>query len=256
MVGVGLAFSVFSCSASKPAPADDPILGGGISYPFVDESKPLGYDQPAEKLVIRSSAGDREYAVEIPGAARDFDVEVPLGELTPHSDYGAPTGRPKSGGGRSPNPVTTDREVVAALPRLDKARPTDTAIMDGAFGVGPAEGPRQSPSYTLGLARVGEHYKRRSWEHALIEINDLLAYYPTSAQLHKMKGTVLVKMRSLALAELAWIRALELTPEDKALRAALDRLQKRIVALGHTPQGNIDIPKAVGTPEVKKEAWP
>src|SRR5262245_33305874 len=53
-------------------------LSGAIAYPFVDETATLGTTPPDDRFVIRSVVGDREYAIEIPGAARDYDVQVPL----------------------------------------------------------------------------------------------------------------------------------------------------------------------------------
>lgn len=209
---------------SRDEAADDAGLSGEIAYPFVDETRPLGRNGPDERFIIRSAVGDREYAIEIPGAARDFDVQVPLADLGEATSSGKT--RPKS----LPSPVTTDAELKAALPSLETARPTDTALLDGAFGTAPAGGPSQAPSYTMGLARVNDYFKERNLEYCLIEINALLAFYPTSSKLLKMKGTVLLKMRNYPLAELAWIKALELQPTDKALRRSLQRLQQKVAA--------------------------
>jgi len=231
------------------------IENGTIAYPFVDENKPLGLNGPGEPFVIKSSVGNREYSIEIPGEARDFDVEVPLAQL------GAQDEDPLLGGKPSglANPIATDKEMVAALPRLDKSRPTDTAMLDGAFGVGNAGGPRQAPSYMLGIAKVNELYKRRQYEFALVELNQMIAFYPNSPQLHKMKGTVLIKMRNLPLAELAWIKALQLTPQDKGLQNGLAKLQKRLIAAGMAPQGmsldqQYSIPAPVGTQPLTPES--
>ncbi len=236
-----------SCISSPSAPdREDEVLNGTIAYPFVDENESMGKNGPEDKFIIRSAVGNREYTIEIPGAARDYDVQVPLADIG-ETDGDVTAGRrPKS----LANPVQTDKEMVAALPRLDKNRPTDTAILDSAFGVGGADGPKQSPSYTLGMAKVNEYYKRRQFEYALVEINNMLAFYPNSPKMHKMKGTILLKMRNLPLAELAWIKALELDPTDRVVRQALDKLQKRIVQSGKavTPGTPLDQPPEVITP--------
>lgn len=226
----------------------DPILHGTIQYPFVDETRPLGLNIPEQKFVIRSAIGNKEYAIEIPGEARDYDVQVPLADLGSAYDQDV-LGNPKS----LANPAMTDAEITANLPRLERERPTDTAMMDAAFGVGNADGPEQAPSYTLGMAKINRHYKDRQYEYALIELNSLIAFYPNSPKLHKMKGTVLLKMRNLPLAELAWIKALELEPKDRSLRNALTKLQRRIIATGKAPASlpidqNLEIPAPVGTP--------
>ncbi len=252
-----LAVGAASSCSTTPSASDDPAdaLNGEISYPFVDEAQSLGKNGPEEKFIIRSAVGDHEYTIEIPGAARDYDVQIPLGDLG-EADGDVIAGRkPK----QLASPVTTDKEMVAALPRLDRSRATDSALMDSAFGVGGTDGPKQSPSYTLGLAKVGDFYKRRQYEYALVEVNNMLAFYPNSPQLHKMKGTVLIKMRNLPLAELAWIKALELDPADRVVRAALARLQKRIVQTGQSAQSPQTVnqpafvPTPVGTAPAQKE---
>lgn len=238
-----------SITASDPT-EDDGGLSGTIAYPFVDETNPLGKNGPEEKFVIRSAVGDREYAIEIPGGARDFDVQVPLADLGEATGEGGLSGRrtPKN----LPSPVTTDQEMKSTLPSLDRNRPTDTALLDGAFGAAPAKGPAQAPSYTLGVARVNDYFKNHDYEYCLIELNSLLAFYPTSPKLLKMKGTVLLRMRNPALAELAWIKALELAPSDRALRHALERLQKR--GRQATEQSAQEkIPQPVFTQPVAKE---
>lgn len=243
-----------SVSGSNPDSDADDLLSGTIAYPFVDETKSIGEDRATDdRFIIRSAVGNREYTIEIPGAARDYDVQVPLADIG-ESDQDVLSGaKPKELG----SPVATDKEVVSALPRLERDRATDTALMDSAFGAGGANGPRQAPSYTLGMAKVNELYKRRQYEFALVELNNIIAFYPNSPQLHKMKGTVLIKMRNLPLAELAWIKALELNPRDKSVRVGLERLQRRIIQTGSNPAGidplNETIPKPVGSTEAAKE---
>lgn len=238
---------ISACSTSEKE--FDPIAHGSIDYPFVSQTHPLGLNGPEEKFVIRSAVGNREYTIEIPGAARDYDVHVPLAEIDKSSSTAANQEDEVS------NPVATDAEIVSALPQLKNSRPNETSVMDGAFGVSDAEGSQQAPSYTLGISKINKYYKARKYEYALIEINNLLVFYPNSAKLLKMKGTILVKMRNFELAELAWIKAIEINPRDKALRSAVARLQKRIISSRNTNnqlsqnQGepNLDIPTPVGT---------
>lgn len=245
-----------SCSGTRGTDESfDPIVNGTIQYPFVDETGPLGLNVPEEKFIIRSAIGNKEYTIEIPGGARDFDVQVPLADLGSPDDFDPIAGRRPHD---LPNPVSTDAEAVATFPRLENERPTDTAMMDAAFGVGTAEGPIQAPSYTLGMAKINRYYKDRQFEYALIELNSLISFYPNSPKLYKMKGTVLIKIRNMALAELAWIKALELEPKDRSLRVALSKLQKRIIASGNAPKSlpldqNLQIPAPVGTVPSAKE---
>src|SRR4051794_22782828 len=86
---LAVSFSLLGACASSGAEdregsVADEIRNGNIAYPFVDETESLGRereDQDKERFIIRSAVGDHEYSVEIPGAARDFDVQVPLGDL-------------------------------------------------------------------------------------------------------------------------------------------------------------------------------
>ncbi len=244
---------VASSCASDGVDPNEAIMHGTIQYPF-SSTDPIGLNREQEKFVIRSAVGGSEYTIEIPGGARDFDVEVPLAAIHGGENNNLLGGRPKD----LATPNATDKELVNALPSLARKRPTDTAMMDGAFGVGEHNGPRQAPSYSLGISKATKYYKKRQFEYALIEINNMLAFYPNSPKLLKMKGTCLIKMRNLQLAELAWIKALELTPRDKTLRRGVERLQKRIIAVGKTSQGislekPYNVPTPVGTPSRNTE---
>ena len=216
----------------------DDILHGTIAYPFVDD-RPIGINARKEKFVVRSIVGGSEYVVEIPGAGDDYDIEVPFaaeGKL----------GGSLSRSSRIANPTVTDREMANAFPNPTQHEQVSSTLVDKAFGVGPSGGIKQSPSYTLGIARISELYRDRKHEYALIEINHMLSFYPTSPRLHKMKGTVLLKMGDLVLAERAWVKALELTPNDQQLDASLVRLRKRIALLRTNTGG--DSPRTVAEP--------
>ena len=221
--------AVLACGCTTGSgSAEDPyndILHGTIAYPFAAPNESLGSNKPEEKFIIRSAVGNREYAIEIPGGARDFNVEVPLAQIDTAEGSWSADSRHVA------NPAQTDRELVASLPNIETTNPHDTALLDGAFGVGNREGPDQAPSYAIGISKINQHYKAREYEYALIEINTLLTFYPTSTKLLKMKGTVLVKMHNYALAEKSWTKALELTPGDKSLRQGLEQLQRRLT--GH-----------------------
>jgi tetratricopeptide (TPR) repeat protein len=202
------------------------ITEGSISYPFIADTKPLGRAREKKPFVIRSAVGTSEYSVEIPDDASRYDIQIPLAELAPK---GASTSQ-VSPDQKSMNAGTTDKELVADLPALSKNKPNETALMDAAFGVGSAEGPIQSPSYSLGIAKVNQHFKDRNFELALVELNNLLAFYPNSPKLLKMKGTLLLKTGNRNLAMQAWQRALDLAPNDGALRRSINRLNERLIA--------------------------
>ncbi|MGE0173607.1 MAG: hypothetical protein AB7T49_12495 [Oligoflexales bacterium] len=188
-----------------------------ITYPFAQPATPLGTEDPDDKFIIRTMAGNTEYVVEIPRAGENYDIEVPIAEL---KGDGIPT--------KVKNPYKTDKELVSNMPKVSGQTEAELALLNKAFGVGEKDGPKQAPSYIMGIAKINTNYKEHNFEYALIEINNLLTFYPTSQKLYKMKGTVLIKMGNLELAEKAWLRAAELDPTDGVVRKGIDRIRKQI----------------------------
>lgn len=212
---LGLLIFVFGCSS-----ADDPyerIVKGTISYPFYKPTRSIGKSGEEKKFVIRTVTGNTEYIVEIPGGGRDYDIEVPIAEIKGDE--------PKE---KIKNPQIGDRELVTNMPKMSLTTQEERAVMDKAFGVGEDGGPRQAPSYLLGLHKINKLYRAGNYEHALIKIVNLQAYYPTSIKLLKMKGTILIKLGNLKLAEKAWVRASELSPQDPVIKKGLKRLRYKI----------------------------
>lgn len=199
----------------------DPILHGTISYPFV-KSNPLGVNGKQERFIIRSISNGTEYVIEIPDAGEDYDIEIPMATLSQNGGIG-----PSIPKGLSPA-AGTDREITSSLPDMAKESPEKAALLDKAFGVGSENGPGQSPSYTLGLAKITKLFHKKQFEYALIEVNHLLSFFPQSPRLHKMKGTIYVKLHNFPLALKAWTRARDLLPNDKLLRAGIQRLEQKI----------------------------
>ncbi len=214
----------FGCASSKTSRPT--ITEGSISYPFIADTKPLGRAREKKPLVIRSASGTSEYSVEIPDDASRYDIQIPLAELTPKGAVASQIGHEQ----KIMNAGTTDKELIADLPALSKSKPSDTAMLDAAFGVGSPEGPIQSPSYSLGIAKVNQHFKDRNFELALVELNNILAFYPNSPKLLKMKGTLLLKTGNRNLAMQAWQRALDLAPNDRPLKRSIERLSDRLAA--------------------------
>lgn len=213
--------AISGCQSSTDV-EDDPIyqkVNSPIDNPFTATSA-LGRDAKAENFIIKTSVGNTVYSVEIPHGGQDYDIVVPLAKLdvngSPGSNY------------KDSDAVITDQELVSSLPTLENKKSKQTAMLDKAFGVGKTEGVKQPPSYTLKLVKIKDLYKAKKYEQSLIEINQLLSYYPTSSQLHKMKGSVFLKLRQLDLAETSWQRAIELKPNDTTLRRGLAQLQRKI----------------------------
>ncbi len=192
------------------------LVEGQISYPFADQTRPIGRDASGERFVIRSVKGGAEYIVEIPHGAEDYDISIPMTSM--------PVDEGKI---KVQNPQLTDRELLSTMPGPNQDQERDRSLLEDAMGVGTPDGPEQGPRYSLGLAKIMELYKKRDYEYALIEVNQLLSYYPNAARLYKMKGTILLKTGDLQLAEKAWIRASELDPNDRAIQKGIERLRKR-----------------------------
>lgn len=223
---------------------------GRIAYPFVKSAGTIGNDVAKDPFVIRSSSGGTEYAVEIPSGGDRYDIEVPLAQLNP--PYLQESGALGIIGSRAPNPVSTDREILASLPSMESATPKEAALLNRTLQAGDVDGPRQSPSYTMGIARANQYYKDRKFELALIEVNNLLAFYPTSSKLHKMKGTLHLKSGDESLALRSWQRAKDLDPSDTKLHRSSQRLQERLLAT----QPSRTISPAVANPKPTSQSSP
>lgn len=201
--------------------AYDEIVRGTIAYPFYNKDAPLGRTPPstsADRFVIRTISGSTEYVVEIPHAGRDYDVEVPIARSSSDSSRKY----------RIKNAQMTDRELVSSMPKVSQATEQERMLLDKAFGVGEKGGPKQSPSYSLGINKINELYRKGKFEFALIEINNLMTFYPTSVKLYKMKGSVLIKLGNYKLAEKAWTRASDLSPNDPVIKKGIARLKRQI----------------------------
>lgn len=209
-----------ACSSSDQQSEIEKILYGQIQYPFA-QTQPIGRNQPKEKFVIRTSVGNTEYVIEIPNSGQDYNIEIPLASL----EQGAIGGPARPRGLAKPN--ITDKEMIAALPRMQNMGGGNSQMMDKAFGLESRDAKPGAPSYSLGLAKVRKLFSEKNFEYALIEANQMLAYYPTSGKLHKMKGSIYFRLNNLELAEKAWVRALEINPKDRRLQKGLERLREK-----------------------------
>lgn len=214
----------YACQSSQDSNLDsyEAMVQGTISYPFYLDTDPIGQNGNQHKFVIKTISGGTEYIVEIPEAAADYEVTVPLASL----DKGDSSQNRDIENAR--NVQLTDRELVGQFPKLDAATEEERILLDKAFGVSEEGGPRQAPSYTIGLAKLNQLYRKTDYELALVEVNNLLAFYPTSSRLYKMKGSILIKLGNLRLAEKSWIRASELAPDDPVVQRGITNLRQRI----------------------------
>ena len=237
------------CKTSSDSYAD---LGASapITYPFFEADQPLGKDKADDRFVIRTISGPTEYVVEIPQAAMDYDVEVPVASAAPGAERITHT----------KNPQITDRELVASMPKLDEKAREDQALTDKIIGVNSRGGPSQSPSYVMNIEKINQLYRDNDFEYALVEINNLLAFYPTDTKLYKMKGTILFKLGNYQLAEKAWLRASHLAPDDAVVRKGLEYLRrimernKRLTASESIPMPGTAVGSPLPPPGLSREA--
>lgn len=219
MLAAAAASLLPACQQTRDPYAE--LAAGQISYPFTEKTEKIGKDPARDRFVIRSVRGDSEYIVEIPDGGDDYDIAVPMQGLGGGAGGAASKKDPK-------NPQITDRELLSAMPKPDYEQERERAMLEDALGLGSSESQEQGPSYSLGLAKVVEYFKSRQYEYALIEVNQLLAYYPNAARLYKMKGTILLKTGELSLAEKAWVRAAELDPKDRGIVRGIERIRRRL----------------------------
>ena len=215
--------ALYNCANS---PAEDAIeelqmLSGTITYPFVKTS-PLGVNQPEEKFIIKTVVGEKQYIIEIPKAGREYDIEIPI------AAFDDITGGASTKEAELSSPHLTDAELTNNMPQMKNSSPKKTTILNKAFGTSPASQSKEDPSFIIGISKINQFFVNKKFSYCLIEINYLLSHYPNSILLHKKKGTVLIKLGKHKLAVKAWQKALELSPNDKRLKVALDSLRKRI----------------------------
>lgn len=123
------------------------------------------------------------------------------------------------------NARRTDQEVVGATRATDDTLGRDLGDIDRKLKVTPEENSGQAPSFTLGIQKVKELFKEKLFEDALIETNEMLRFYPKSAQVLLMKGTLHQRLGQVDLALSSYKRAYEYEPSRKLL-AQIESLQR------------------------------
>lgn len=215
---IGLALS--SCASPSYDDAEEVLTPGTISFPFSYQPEAIGREGPhGNKLVVKSIAGKSEYVIELPDEGDNYAIEVPT------ATFSAPAANPAAA---FKNPSATDRELVNQMPELTPGTYQQRQQLEQGLGLSEKGGPGQSPSYIAGLAEINDLYRKRELELALVKANNLIIHYPNSGKLHKMKGTLLIKLRNYTLAQRAWAQAARLDPQDGLLKRGLLRLEQRI----------------------------
>jgi predicted RNA polymerase sigma factor len=196
--GCLVAFMLVGCSSPKRTIR---IPESVVPNPKNKGSEKVASDRP---YVIKMSDGKRTIQLEIPAdkTKRAYSTAIPLNidEL-------------ESAPSREMTQTEADREINDAKAAAGEKIP-ETA---------PGEEPK-ARSYLATLARVGDLYKRRQYEIALIELTALDREYPDDERILSMKGTLYWKLKRPKQAREAWERVLALNPENAQVAQALEQL--------------------------------
>lgn len=154
--------------------------------------------------VIKMSDGKRTIQLEIPGdkTKRAYSTAIPLNLDGVDSQAASDMTQTEA-----------DREINDAKSAAGEKTPTTA----------PGEEPK-ARSYLGTLAKIGELYKRRQYEIALIELTALDREYPDDERILSMKGTLYWKLKRPKQAREAWERVLALNPENAQVAQALEQL--------------------------------
>ena len=199
------------------------VMNQRISYPFNHSGMSYNLERNENPVVIKTVHSGSEYVIELPSDGSDYSLTIPLDQI---GDPNKNVSRKE----KNKRAHITDRELIADMPGESPETRKNRKMVERAFGMTSSKKPQQSPSYSEGLADVVELYKRRQFERALIEVNQLLGYYPNSVRLLKMKGSILIKTGNYNLAVRSWNKAYALRPKDKSLKRGISALERKIEA--------------------------
>lgn len=212
-----------SISACYHNNQDDSFMDQNISYPFDHTGMSYNLERNEKPVVVKTIHSGAEYIIELPNDGSDYSLTIPLDQI------GNPR-RTVSRKEKNRRAHITDRELVGEMPRESPETRKSRKLVEKAFGMTSSKKPRQSPSYSEGLIDIVHFYKRKEYEKALIETNQLLAFYPNSVRLLKMKGSILIKTGNYNIAIRSWNKAYSLKPSDKTLKKAIGALEQKISA--------------------------
>lgn len=211
-----LTLAILTGCASVERSPDDVTNPDGTVGPGAPIAPPPGGDtQRKERQAVDSMLG------QIP-QGNDDEVSVPI-EAIPGFERRSTEEERR----RQFNAQKTDNEIVGSTGAADERNAQQLGDIDRALGVEPLENGGQAPSYTLGLQTLKDLYKEKKFEDALISVNDLLRWYPKSAQLLMMKGTLHQRLGQIDLSLSAYQRAFEFEPSRK-LKAQIDHVQRLV----------------------------
>lgn len=216
-------FKKFSCyltslwltNCATPAGPNDVTTPDGKPGPAAPIAPPPGASTPAKDAQAANSL-----LAQMPEGADEMTIPV---ESAPGADASSSLEQRR----RQFYSQQTDKEIVGAEHSTDDRHAKSLGQLDKQLGVEPEEKPGQAPSFTLGTEYIKDLFKAQKFEEALIEVNEMLRWYPKSAQLLMMKGTLHQRLSQIDLALTAYQRAFEYEPSRK-LKAQIDYVQRLV----------------------------
>ncbi len=175
----------------------------------------------------KSSAQVDEMLDQLPEDARgsDGEISIPVDPSVLQSSEKKLT--PLEQRRREVNARRTDQEIIGATRSRDDALGKEMNDIDKKLKVTNDDNNDQLPSFTLGSQKIKDLYKMREYDEALIEANELLRYYPKSAALLSMKGSLHQRLGQIDVALSSYKRAYEYEPSRRLL-AQIEHLQRLI----------------------------
>ena len=107
------------------------------------------------------------------------------------------------------DPIATSREQ-ARMQRTD-------AEIAASSGLSEDANRPMTPSFTAQTQKIRELFRGKRFEDALVETNELVLYYPRSALLWTMKGTLHLRLQQNDLSLSAYEKAFDIEPSQRLL---------------------------------------
>lgn len=197
----------------------------------------LGFQEQEKKnIVVRSKNGERALEIELPSARGEMaQISIPASPDLQISEDGSGFERQPASLGE-PNadsapmaPSASDFEIESTFPGISPTLQKTQQDIEQQLGVvEDSKLPQSNSSYLQEVDRIKQNYRAQRYEAALYDVDRLIQDYPTSPQLHKMRGTLLSRMGHDALAMRSWKQALQLKPNDLALSRFLQKKEAQL----------------------------
>ncbi len=200
----------------------------------IDGAQPDGTVPDARRILPpqgsrESQKQEQKYEVDklleiVPPEAKgsDSEISIPLSDI-PSGSFGRSedefTKRRRESRNRR-----TDNEIVGSARSMDERHAEQLGSIDKDLNLEPAEKSGESPSFIIKIQTIKDLYKNREFEEALVETNEALRYFPKSAHLLTMKGTLHQKLGNIELALASYERANAIEATNK-LEAQIEYLR-------------------------------